>query len=175
MNACITELKIRARLGLNALHAGDTALLDRARAVSGLSMPEQTPWKLRHTLSLAARSVGFRTWDQARNVLGGQASPGDDMGAFWHSPRCESLLNHWFADVEAARVLLLKRPSLILLPYRKQFVVVDSPYLIALGMDPDAWANEGCLDMVQAYGSPAWLARCEARLRAPEAHWVRQR
>jgi hypothetical protein len=42
MNASITELKIRARLGLKALQAGDTALLDRARAVSGLSMPMQT-------------------------------------------------------------------------------------------------------------------------------------
>jgi hypothetical protein len=175
MNASITELKIRARLGLKALQAGDTVLLDRARAVSGLSMPMQTPWKLRHTLTLVARSVGFRTWEQARSVLGGLAKPGDDMGAFWHSPRCESLLNHWFADVEAARVLRLKRPDLILLPYRKQFVMVGSPYLIALGLDASAWAREGCLDMVLAYGSPGWLGQCEARLRAPEAYWMRQR
>ena len=65
-NACIGELKTRARLGLNALEAGDHQLLERAAKVSGVRMAVPTSWKLRHAFTLVARSVGFRTWEQAR-------------------------------------------------------------------------------------------------------------
>ena len=172
MNACVDEMKTRARLGLNALNMGDMALLDRAQAVSGLRLPAPAQWKLRHTLTLVARSVGFRTWEQARCALGGYAERGDDMGSFWHAPRCNSLLNHWFASYASASSLQRSGAGLTLLPYRRQFMVVDRYYLRELGVDVSAASNSDSMDLVALYGSATWLAMCCSRLRAPEQTWT---
>jgi hypothetical protein len=76
----LTELKTRARLQLNAARGAQPDL------------------RLRDCLNQAARDVGFAHWDHGRRVLGGLAATGDDMGTFWHAPRCNSLLNAWFAS-----------------------------------------------------------------------------
>ena len=173
-NHCISELKTRARLGLNALQAGDQALLDRATKVSGVSMATPTHWKLRHAFTLVARSVGFHTWAQARIALGGQAQAGDDMGTFWHAPRCNGLLNHWFAHYDDALDCLHKMPGHALVPYRRQFIVVNAPYLQELGLSdaPQLHADE-TLDLVALHGSDRWQALCCSRLCAHESTWVR--
>ncbi|MGC4059951.1 MAG: hypothetical protein QM749_03495 [Aquabacterium sp.] len=173
-NACINELKTRARLGLNAIEAGDSHLLERAAKVSGVRMATPDSWKLRHAFTLVARSVGFRTWDQARIALGGQAQVGDDMGTFWHAPRCLGILNHWFAHYGDARDALGKMPGHALVPYRRQFIVVNQAYLHELGLG-EAMAdhvNEP-LDLVALYGSARWQALCWSRLRADESTWFR--
>jgi hypothetical protein len=51
-----------------------------------------------------------------------------------------------------------------LLPYGRQFVVVQVDYLRELGLPTEM--QDG-FDAVAAYGSPRWLAWCSARLRAP--------
>ncbi|MDB5859473.1 MAG: hypothetical protein JWQ76_3162 [Ramlibacter sp.] len=163
-NACISELKTRARIGLNALKAGDLRLADRARAVSGRSHPPPAGWQLRHAFNLVSEAVGFLGWDHARVVLGGEAKPGDDMGTFWHAPRCSMLLNHWYARYEDATAMQRGAPSTTLLPYRRQFVVVRDEYLHELGL-PEGM--RGGFDAVAAYGSPDWVMWCSARLRAP--------
>jgi hypothetical protein len=176
-NACINELKTRARLGLNAIEAGDVQLLERAAKVSGVRMATPTTsggWKLRHAFTLVARSVGFRSWDQARLALGGQAQIGDDMGTFWHAPRCLGILNHWFAHYGDARDALGQMPGHALVPYRRQFIVVNQAYLRELGLD-EALADEANapLDLVALYGSERWQALCWSRLRANESTWFR--
>ena len=175
LSPCIIELKTRARLGLNALNAGDTTLLDRAAQVCGARMATPPAWKLRHAFTLVARSVGFRSWEQARTVLSGQAHAGDDMGTFWHAPRCSSLLNHWFARHDEALACLQTMPGHALLPYRRQFVVVGEPYLRELGFtEASAHADKtGCLDMAAHYGDSIWQSLCTTRLRAPESTWIR--
>jgi hypothetical protein len=157
MNARTTpaleELKVRARIARNAaVRAGAEA-----------------PPRLADCLHRAARQVGFQHWEHARSVLGGLAKPGDDMGSFWHAPRCSALLNHWFADLGRARVAHATAQG-FLLPYRRQFVVVQGHFIRELAVDPadPNWAAAGC-DLVSAYGSPAWAALCLARLRAPRA------
>lgn len=176
-SACIGELKTRARLGLHALEAGDQQLLERAAKVSGVRMATPSGWKLRHAFTLVARSVGFRTWEQARVALGGQAKAGDDMGTFWHAPRCNSMLNHWFAHHADALDCLHQMPGHALVPYRRQFIVVNKPYLMELGLGDAVQAAEAdkapALDLVALYGSDTWQALCWARLRAPEPTWVR--
>ncbi|MDB5897478.1 MAG: hypothetical protein JWP22_3376 [Ramlibacter sp.] len=174
VNACIGELKIRARLGLKALRSGDRSLLERAAKVSGRKPPEPAEWKLRHVLALAAQSVGFQHWDHARQVLAGEANAGDDMGKFWHGPGCESLLNHWFASYADAAAMQQGKPRTTVLTYARQFVVVDAPYLQAIGITQrieDA-ATQG-FDAVREYGSARWLVWCDARMRAPVSTWVR--
>lgn len=169
--ALVAELKVRARLGLKALRAGDTRLLERAR-LGGHRQNDPPEWRLGHCLTLVARSLGFADWDQARRVLSGHAQPGDDLGAFWHAKACDRLLNHWFADLDRARELLWQSgPQRVLLPYRRQFVVVEEPYLRELGLSLQHLSSGTGQDLVQAYGSPAWRALCWQRLQAPPECW----
>jgi len=172
-NPSITELKTRARLGLKALRNGDASILARARAVSGLRHAHPPSWRLAHCLTLAAQGVGFRSWDQARQVLGGQAAREHDAGTFWHAPRCEGLVNHWFANLEEARACLAALHDHVLLPYRRQFVVVSRDYLEALGVSAEApdW-HIARRDLVAAYGTPPWRQLCVSRLRTPLDAWM---
>jgi hypothetical protein len=145
----LAELKVRARLRLNAARRAGTGD-DR---------------KLRHCLNEAAQAAGFAHWEHARHVLAGEAAPGEDMGAFWHAPGCDALLNQWFADAATARAAL--RPGRYLLPFRRQFVVVEGPYLRELGLDPadPAWgAIAG--DLVAGYGTAAWRELAARRMKA---------
>ena len=77
--------------------------------------------------------TGFVDWDEARRVLGGTAGAGDDMGTFWHAPRCNGLLSHWFPRYDEAQASLAVAADRMLLPYRRQFVVVGEPYLLVEG------------------------------------------
>ncbi|MBC7957335.1 MAG: hypothetical protein H7Y33_15865 [Cytophagales bacterium] len=152
MNTLITELKTRARLRLNAIRQSTAA-------------PPAAAARLRDCLNEVAREVGFLNWQHALRVLSGQAEPGDDMGSFWHSRRCDGLLNHWFASYDRAREALAVGDHRVLLPYRRQFVVVDGNYLreLGLGIDDEAWGRAG-RDLVRAYGSAAWLALGQRRI-----------
>ena len=152
MTALLTELKTRARLQRNAARR------------------EQPQLRLCDCLHQAARDVGFAHWDHGRRVLGGHAVPGDDLGTFWHAPRCNSLLNAWFANYAQARATLDAERGTFLLPYRRQFVVVNDVFLHELGLDPThaAWADAQ-RDLVHAYGNAAWLALGLRRLKAPRS------
>lgn len=157
MTALLAELKIRARLRINAL---------RRNAADGAG----TDLRLRDCLTLVAREVGFAHWEHARVVLGGFAQAGADMGSFWHAPRTGSLLNEWFAHRDEARAALLRQPASFLLPYRRQFVVVQADFVRELGIDPaaDAWTAIDH-DLDRGYGTPSWQALAWDRLHAPRA------
>jgi hypothetical protein len=151
MSALLTELKTRARLELNAAR--------RADADSAL--------KLRDCLNHAARDVGFSNWEHGRRVLGAEAVEGEDMGTFWHAPSCNALLNAWFARHEEAREALAAARGGYLLPYRRQFVVVQDPFIREIGLDPaDPSWTQVQRDLVQSYGSPAWFDLALRRLKS---------
>jgi len=146
----LSELKTRARLKLNA---------------SGGRQPEL---KLRGCLHHVAREVGFVDWEHARRVLGGSAARGDDMGTFWHAPRCSLLLSSWFSTLDEARAALAARPQEVLLPYRRQFVVVGDAFIRELGLVPEdlSW-DQAQRDLVSAYASEAWRRLASLRILAP--------
>jgi hypothetical protein len=149
----LDELKIRARLRLNAARREEAG-------ADGI--------RLRHCLNQVAREVGFAHWEQARTVLGGVATRDDDMGTFWHAPRTGILLNLWLARYEQAQAALAADPRAFLLPYRRQFMVVQADFIAELGVDArhPAWA-ETSHDLVAAYGGAAWLLLAGLRLKAP--------
>ena len=149
--ALVDELKVRARVRLN-----------RARR-EGLAGAE----RLRDALHEVARGQGFTDWEHARRVLSGLASPGDDMGSFWHAPRTGMLLNLWFSSYVQAQTVLQQGEG-FLLPYRRQYFIVQAPFIEALGVSPTdpGWAAAGH-DLVAAYGTPAWRALAWQRLWAP--------
>ncbi|WIN00502.1 hypothetical protein ACTOB_004213 [Actinoplanes oblitus] len=167
MNALVTELKTRARLALNAARRGDSSLLGQLQARLGPDPLPVTDWRLRHCLTLVAKNAGFASWDQARKVLGGGAQIGDDLGTFWHAPRCTGLLSHWFPSYLQARTFLADNDTLVLLPYRRHFVLADREYLHAIGVPPAAeqWRHTR-RDLVAAYGTPHWVALAQHRLHA---------
>lgn len=152
MKDCVDELKTRARLRLNAARREDPAV----------------DLRLRDCLHDVARAAGFAHWEQARSVLGGLAAQGDDMGTFWHAPRTGIILNIWCATYAKAQEALRSDPQAFLLPYRRQFMVVQGHFLAELGLDPadPAWDAMGH-DVVAAYGSAAWRAVALKRLAAP--------
>lgn len=154
MTAMLTELKTRARLRLNAARRDGTA----------------GELRLRDCLNLAACEVGFVHWEHARQVLGAEATPGEDMGTFWHAPRTGILLNLWFARYEEARVALLADAKAFLLPYRRQFFLVQDHFVRELGVDPGdkAWTVMGH-DLVRGYGGAAWETLALQRLKAPRS------
>ena len=72
-----------------------------------------------------------------------------------------------FQNWDQAREALAAGAHRVLLPYRRQFVVVDEHYLRELGLaiDDAAWAPMG-RDLVAGYGSAGWVSLCRQRLAA---------
>lgn len=152
----LVELKTRARLRLNALKAAQPDL------------------RLRDCLNAVSKEAGFTDYAHARRVLNGEARPGEDFGTFWYAPACAGLLNQWFASYEEARAALQATPRrpkerrLFLLPYKRQFMVVEDDFIRELGMDPEdeVWA---AADRDAAQVSTDWPELAFRRLRAARA------
>ncbi|MEN3292271.1 MAG: hypothetical protein V7642_1524 [Burkholderiales bacterium] len=167
MTSPIEEIKIRARLLRNALTRMDAEALRRARSAAMQRrwvIPDT--WTLTLCLNVASVEAGFSQWDHARKVLGGDACVGDDMGTFWHDKACAALLNHWFASYEDARASLKMHSGRYLLPYARQFIVVEAPFITSIGLDASSprWMRIGH-DLVGGYGTSDWRALVEERLR----------
>lgn len=89
------------------------------------------------------------------------------MGSFWYAPRCSVLINQWYADPGVAHEAHTATGG-FLLPYRRQYVVVQDYFIRELGLDPaDAAWSEVRRDLVSGYGCAAWAALCAYRLKAP--------
>lgn len=159
MSGLLEELKVRARIAVNA---------SRREGAQDA--------RLRHSLNEAARQVGFATWAHARAVLGGEAGPGDDVGTFWHAPRTGILLNQWLAQYGQARLIHAQDTGTYLLPYKRQFVLVQAPFIAELGVDPQdtAW-DDISRDLVAGYASPAWMRLARQRMAAPRESFERAR
>lgn len=163
-----TEIKVRARLLLNALRrAGPDAILFARSVSASRRWPEPDQWTLTHCMNLVSARAGFDHWDHARRVLGGQAAAGEDVGTLWYSEACGAMTNQWFAHYGEALAILGTDASLYLLPYRRQYVLVDRYFIEALGLDPSSaeWSEAG-RDLVRGYASPAWNALALNRLKA---------
>ncbi|WP_052452056.1 hypothetical protein [Noviherbaspirillum autotrophicum] len=172
MTSPIEELKIRARLLRKALTDPGQAAHGRAVAIAKQrrwAIPDA--WTLSLCLNVVSVEAGFNTWDHARKVLGGEARPTDDMGTFWYDKTCSALLNHWFARYEDACETLQKHSGRYLLPYGRQFIVADAPFIVAIGLDPasSAWTAIGH-DLVGGYGGSDWQKLVEERLRYTKGH-----
>ncbi|MBK0393897.1 hypothetical protein [Ramlibacter algicola] len=152
MSAAVEELKTRARVRLNAMRR------------------EGQDGKLREQLHEVAGEVGFTQWEHARRVLSGEAVAGEDVGTFWYAPRTSSYLNEWFADLAQALAAHARSRGGVLLPYKRQFVIVQPDFLRELALDPhDPAIAEAGRDLVRAYGSSAWHALAAQRVRAPRS------
>lgn len=166
MTTPIEELKIRARLLRNALGRSDPDAARRAmETAKRRRWTEPQAWTLAHCLNIVSAQAGFEQWEHARRVLAGQASAGDDMGTIWYGEACAALMNRWFASYAEAQACLREDAAVFLLPYARQFIIVDASFIEALGLSPALphWQTVG-RDLVAGYGTPAWHALLLERL-----------
>ncbi|MFB2727191.1 hypothetical protein ACE02H_06940 [Shewanella mangrovisoli] len=137
----LTEVKILAKKHLKACQAGDDVALDKLASLMNKQGLTQQDIQLKHCQAVLARELGFTDFNHCQRVLSGQALIGEDLGTLFHNRRCDTLLNHWFSSFDEAQAFLKQAPQMVLLPYKKQFFVVNGPdYLDALGLvlnDPD--------------------------------------
>ena len=164
----VTELKTRARLLLNAMHANTPASIARSTRISKQqAWPIPQLWTLRHALNIVASEAGFSHWEQARHVLSGAAQANEDMGTFWYDKRAHGFTNHWFAHYHEAKAQLQLHPDSYLLPYKNQFFVAELACITPLGLAENASLWQALShDLVAGYGSAAWTGLCALRLKA---------
>jgi len=141
------ELKTRAEILHKRLAAGDPAARDRLRALRELRRADDDALaaaaagvQRKHCLAVVAAELGFTSWDHALRVLRGDPEEADH-GTLLNDPATRGIFNAWYADHAEAREHLEERrregQRAYLLPYRRQFVLVDAFYVEALALDPD--------------------------------------
>ena len=133
----IRELRIRAQKLHRAAREGDQRSLAR---VPGTSRDDV---QRKDCLAAIAREHGLRSWAHALRVLGGDPTE-PDLGTLLYPGSDAPYPNHWFARYDEARAQLDAHGGW-LLGYREQFVVVEAPFIEALGLDPGDpdWARIG--------------------------------
>lgn len=156
MHRALNEVKIRAKRLHRACRQEQTdATVRVAQQLPGLHKDSDNI-QLKHCQQAIARELGFKEWHDCQRLLSGQARPGrDDMGVLFHHPRCDALLNHWFAHYPQAALYRQQAPHLTLLPYKRQFVVVTRDYLAALALD-EALVQQAGADLVSSYPGEYW-------------------
>lgn len=134
----VDALKARARILHRKAKAGSPQVAGRLRAMDDLRLLDDEAFaahvRRRHCLTLVARDFGFDGWGHAVQVLRGNNA--DDFGKLLCPPRCGGHFNIWSASYEEARTIRAQHGG-YLLPYQRQFLVVDDGYLRTLGLDPE--------------------------------------
>src|SRR5436190_6451023 len=131
MNDAVQEIRVRAEILHRKAQAHSATTLNRFRAVPCF---DPTKIRRRDCLFVLAREMGFLSWPHAKRVLSGEGT--DDFGILLCPKKCGGHLNLWYKTHDEAETVRRTRGG-YLLAYRKQFLVVESPYIEGLGLDPN--------------------------------------
>ena len=166
----VNDMKQRARAWHRSAQRGEADAIVRLRVVEELRGLEDAELaeraQRRHALAALASALGFRGWPHARAVLAGE--PRDDRGELMHRNPGGAYWNIWSASYDEAEAIRRDHGG-ILLAYRRQFLIVEPPYIEHLGLEPDDpdWDRMG-RDWVRPADRAAWTritrAAIEARL-----------
>ena len=127
-------LKAHARILQRDVQAQATNALQRVRVLrefkelEDAAIVEQVQRK--HCLTTVALELGARDWNALVAEL--NANVNDDFGTMWH------VLGHWniwSAQYDEARQIRADHGG-YLLPYKKQFMIVEDNYIETLGLNP---------------------------------------
>lgn len=157
MSELVTRLKHAARRLHRAIERGDPVPSTvRVRLEPGEALQR------RHCLHAVASRVGFDSWSHARAVL--ERTGGPDLGLLMYRDSGGGITNIWSASYAQAQRLRAQTGG-FLLPYRRQFQVVEAPYIAWLGLDPAQadWEAIG-RDWVQPAQIDAWTRITHRRL-----------
>ena len=108
----------------------------------------------RHCLTAIGRALGFSGWPHARSVVAGESV--HDFGTLMHRESGGAYWNIWSARYDEASTIRREHGG-YLLAYRRQFLIVEAPFVQWLGIDPaDAdWAHIG-RDWARPADRTAW-------------------
>jgi hypothetical protein len=141
----IDELKVRAEILHKRIVAGDDAARARLRALPEFAKADDaalfaTEVQRKHCLAVVARETGFSSWEHASRVLRGDASE-NDFGSLLYGSGAGGTLNAWYVDYAEARAHLDERRRagelVFLLAFKRQFMIVGTQYVEALGLASD--------------------------------------
>jgi hypothetical protein len=144
-SSATTRIKHYARILQRRARAAEPEALRSLRALREFrdADPQQISRSVRreHCLTAGALQLGFRSWRHALEVLEGQP---EDFGTLLYPGSCQGHWNIWSAHYNEAREIRAAHGG-YLLPYRRQFLIVDRDYIDSLGLDPDhpAWNRMG--------------------------------
>lgn len=143
MGSLLENLKTHARVLHKQAARGETAALARLRGLRELRDASDDALarevKRRHCLAVIARELGFDGWPHLVAIVSGRRE--DDFGTLLYA---DGHWNIWSASYEEARAIRAEHGG-YLLPYKRQFVIVDRYFIETLGLDPDDadWAQIG--------------------------------
>ncbi|MCH1931159.1 hypothetical protein L9G16_13305 [Shewanella sp. A25] len=138
--SALLEVKFHAKKLLKSCLANDPESLAKVGAYCKKVGIEPSELQLKHCQLLLSRQIGFNDFNHCQRVL--TASTSDkmsndnfdeglgeklclDLGGLFHFRRCDTLLNHWFTDLTEAQAFSATDPKLLLLPFKRQFFVVN--------------------------------------------------
>lgn len=134
MENAVEFLRNHARVLHRAAQEQDQGVLRELHAIHELEglEPEAVARSVqrKHCLAVVARRLGSASWDALRGSL--NASVGDDFGTLLH---VHGYWNIWSANYTEALTIRADHGG-YLLPYKRQFMVVETHYLEGLGFDP---------------------------------------
>lgn len=142
----LNELRVRAELLHHGISAENPSALLRLRKLRQFraAQPAElrriaSTMRRKHCLYIIASELGFESWMHAREVLLGATGERVHYGKVLYADACGHYLNQWFANYRDAADYRASNGG-TLLAYVRHFLVVEQPYLEALGLsgdDPD--------------------------------------
>jgi hypothetical protein len=183
VNKALDELKIQAKILLKSARNNQASAIKRLtkysstkKDINPLNLAYQDIAKLKHCQHVLAREVGFYDWAHAHAILSAKNSKMSDaanhqlptnMGNFWHSHACDSLINLWFSDYKEASEVQREKQDSYLVPFKNQFIVVTQDYIKAIGLasvNQSLW-HKIKRNLVSGYNSDTWDIIAYERLR----------
>lgn len=161
MEYALQEVKTQAKKLLKALKSDPSLVKSMQIPLKEVAVSSLEELKLKHCLGLLSMELGFKNWHEAQQLLSGrqQSLVMINMGSFFYPKGCGGFINEWFADYSQAKNTLVKSvESKWLLPYKKQFIVVEQEYIAVFKLNKELMSSwrEIKHDMVASYNSLAW-------------------
>ncbi len=150
MKNAVQELKTRAEILHKKIQKGNGLALERLRVLPEFRTKKDAELigvaakiRRRDCLAVVAAECGFSNWPKAKCALAGEGTA-TEFGSLLCPERCGAHINPWYRRYEeAARAR--EKCNGYLLAHRREFLVVERPYIVALGLDPEDkdWAAMG--------------------------------
>ncbi len=125
MSGLVSHLKHAARRLQRSIERSEAAPL--GLVADGESLQR------RHCLKAVATKLGFRSWAHARDVL--ERLETRELGMLMYRETGGGITNIWSASYDQARSIRRETGG-FLLPYGRQFQIVEPTYVAWLGLDP---------------------------------------
>ncbi len=138
MKDIIDTLKSHARILHRQADANEASAIRRLSRLGELqrfSAAELShKLKRRHCLAVIAKELDFEGWPHITRTINGDEV--DNFGTLLYPHFCGAHTNIWCNTYEEAKAIHGEVGG-YLLAYRQQFLIVEEPYIVTMGLDPE--------------------------------------